>query len=127
MTDKVPLVLPTLADIERIYIVHVLEISETLDIAAGYLGVTTNTLYNKIKKHEIAHRRRPGRKSPPMKVNKRNTGKVPPSLMIRQENGRDMSVWVVPAERDYYYNLDFLCGTYKDLKTHGLTPDPELD
>lgn len=36
---------------------------------------------------------------------------------------REISTSVEPEERDYYYNLDFLCGTYHNPKNRGARKD----
>jgi hypothetical protein len=123
----VDLALPSLDEIIKIYITHLLKITANKEETARILGVTINTLHNKVKKLNIpCEKRKPGRKSPPLTVNSRNTGKLPASLLIRRPGGRDVSYSVTPEERDYYYNLDFLCGVYKNIKTHALDDDPDL-
>jgi hypothetical protein len=53
-------------------------------------------------------------------LNSRSSDKGP-----QKNDGRWVQYSVDPEERDYYYNLDFLCGTYHNPKNRGHRVDIE--
>ena len=56
-------------------------------------------------------------------MSERDHGKIPRKLRDQLFQG-DVTISVTPEERDYYYNLDFLCGVYKGIN-HGLELEDE--
>lgn len=98
-----------LEDVEREHIVKVLHDSSSMLEASQRLGISYRGLYDKCDNLGIERPIFAKTKNKELFPNNRRSSDKAPFV---KDDGREVVCWVSPEERDYYYNLDFLTGTY---------------
>jgi predicted DNA-binding protein (UPF0251 family) len=99
--------LPTLEEIEAIYLEAVLNITGSVIETSRVLGLSRRTVAYMLARHGIKH---------PVKE------AISLSKELKKEiamSKGEVTYSVTPEERDFYYNLDFLRGRYPHI-THAL-------
>lgn len=86
--------------------------SRTVLEAAKKLGIAYKTLFDRCQKYKIPWPDYQKDRAAKLSIYNRASEKAP----FVKDDGRDVVCWVSPEERDYYYNMDFLCGTHHGPK-----------